>query len=81
MDFVFSDLRHLPHVPQSGLKVLAGRRFGVISGHLDHRRHQGSHFAISMFAIIWLAHRSTISTALTSRLCGVCMLEMTDRCV
>jgi hypothetical protein len=31
MDFVFHDLRHLPHVPQRGLKILAGRRFGLLA--------------------------------------------------
>ena len=45
MDFVLRNLRHLTHVPERGLKVLVGRRFGLISGHLDHCRHQSSHFA------------------------------------
>jgi hypothetical protein len=45
MDFVFRDLRQLPHVPESGLKVLASCRFGLISCHLDNGRYQGSHFA------------------------------------
>jgi hypothetical protein len=38
MDFVLRNLRHLTHVPERGLKVLVGRRFGLISGHLDHCR-------------------------------------------
>ena len=45
MNFVFRDLRHLTHVPESGLNILAGRRFGLIPGHMEHRRHQRSHLA------------------------------------
>jgi hypothetical protein len=30
MDFVFRDLRQLPHVPESGLKVVASCRFGLV---------------------------------------------------
>ena len=39
MDFFLRNLHHLTHVPERGLKVLVGRRFGLISGHLDHCRH------------------------------------------
>jgi hypothetical protein len=35
MDFVLRNLRHLTHVPERDLKALVGRRFGLISGHLD----------------------------------------------
>jgi hypothetical protein len=45
MNFGFRGLRQLLHVLESGLKVLASCRFGVISCHLDNGRHQGSHFA------------------------------------
>jgi hypothetical protein len=45
MDLIFRDLGQLRHVLESGLKVLASCRFGLISCHLDNGRHQGSHFA------------------------------------